>query len=203
MKPFKHAAHFYGREPEITKLVQRVRDQRQTFVIGASGCGKSSLVFAGLIPALSTAQPGRWITVTLRPGDAPLLALHQQLKLTADTALPPADYQVAVNTLLGEPPSAEKLLVVVDQFEECFIQAAPDQQKSFFEALNGWQLAQCAQVFTLRSDFYGEFQASSLASTSAGQISICCPYGTRRCARRSPVRRRMLASMLTKFWWSA
>src|SRR5689334_9600486 len=48
----KDAELFFGREKLIAELVHRVQESRAVFAIGSSGCGKSSLVRAGLIPAL-------------------------------------------------------------------------------------------------------------------------------------------------------
>src|SRR5215211_1985090 len=56
MVPFqaKDARFFYGREREMQNLLLCLRNQRYLFVIGPSGSGKSSLVFAGLLPRLRT-----------------------------------------------------------------------------------------------------------------------------------------------------
>ena len=55
MKPFspKDAQFFYGRAEEVRYMVEHLRNQRLLFVIGPSGSGKSSLVFAGLLPQLA------------------------------------------------------------------------------------------------------------------------------------------------------
>src|SRR5215212_2091328 len=55
MVPFSpdDARFFYGREPEIAEMLQRLRVGRYLLIIGPSGSGKSSLVTAGLLPALA------------------------------------------------------------------------------------------------------------------------------------------------------
>lgn len=65
---------FFARQRQINGLVQRLADNNIIAVLGGSGCGKSSLVRAGLIPHLSTtaAVPGRkgsWYAIEFRPGD--------------------------------------------------------------------------------------------------------------------------------------
>ena len=61
---------FHGRTREIESLVQSLRRHPFMAVIGASGSGKSSLVFAGLLPAMKTSTlfgPGEWLVKTMRP----------------------------------------------------------------------------------------------------------------------------------------
>ena len=50
---------FFGREAQVARLVARLRETRFLATVGASGCGKSSLVLAGLIPALQSAEARR------------------------------------------------------------------------------------------------------------------------------------------------
>lgn len=57
---------FFGREALIKKLVGKINSYPFLAVLGASGSGKSSLVMAGLIPALGLDY------VTIRPGTDPL-----------------------------------------------------------------------------------------------------------------------------------
>src|SRR5215207_9973090 len=69
---------FFGREALVANLVARVERAAFLAVLGASGSGKSSLVRAGLIPALKGgALPGseRWRYIVMKPGDRPLDAL--------------------------------------------------------------------------------------------------------------------------------
>ena len=98
MVPFSEADsdRFFGRDEEIQELLERLRLHPFATVIGPSGSGKSSLVFAGLIPALRRSSlfpadaglrgPGDWLARNLRPGEAPLAALAAALD--GDTADP-------------------------------------------------------------------------------------------------------------------
>jgi hypothetical protein len=77
LRPFQQdEAHlFFGREAQIEDMLARLEDRRFLAVVGTSGCGKSSLVRAGLIPALeqgflSDALPN-WRIAVMRPGSAP------------------------------------------------------------------------------------------------------------------------------------
>lgn len=74
------SALFFAREAQTNGLVQRLTKSNIMVVLGGSGCGKSSLVRAGLIPRLSTSASvpglqGRWYVVEFRPGLDPNSAL--------------------------------------------------------------------------------------------------------------------------------
>ena len=68
-----HADFFFGREVELTSLVERLRVDPTVAVVGPSGAGKSSLVRAGVVPRLR--EQGRWLVYTIRPGSDPFRAL--------------------------------------------------------------------------------------------------------------------------------
>lgn len=74
---------FFGREAQSTELLRRLRQTRFLAVVGTSGSGKSSLVLAGVLPALHggmMAQAGsRWWVALLRPGNNPIVALAHAL----------------------------------------------------------------------------------------------------------------------------
>jgi hypothetical protein len=77
------SAFFFGRgsesEPEtpIGQLVRKVREHPFVMVVGRSGSGKSSLVFAGLVPALRRERNRFWTVLWLRPGTEPLQAIAE------------------------------------------------------------------------------------------------------------------------------
>ena len=98
------ADYFFGRERAVDALVTRAVDACVLAVVGDSGSGKSSLVRAGLLPALARGVlPGseRWTQAVIRPGepvpDADVLAVDQFEELFAlknprafvDALLPP------------------------------------------------------------------------------------------------------------------
>jgi WD40 repeat protein len=183
MRPFTldDGFPFFGRDRESEELVQHLRQSRFLTVIGSSGSGKSSLVFAGLVPRLRKTNlfgPGKWLVRSMRPGERPLAELAQTLG--ADPANPAA----AVAEALKVDPEAKRLLLVVDQFEEVF---TPEQGKSehaadwSFHVLGGKetrdrskseQLCQAllglfnvenvALVLTVRADFYAELMGTPL-----------------------------------------
>ena len=59
----------------IGQLVRKVREEPFVMVVGRSGSGKSSLIYAGLLPALRRERDRFWNVLSLRPGPTPLRAL--------------------------------------------------------------------------------------------------------------------------------
>ncbi len=120
-------------------------------VIGPSGSGKSSAVRAGLLPALAAGVlPGseRWTRVLLRPGEQPGVALAGALG------------GVPLHAALGRVEPGERLLVVVDQFEEVFtVCTEPAERAAFLDELASAAAAdtegRLLVVLALRADFYG------------------------------------------------
>jgi ABC-type thiamine transport system ATPase subunit len=71
------AADCFGRDTETRQLVAAVTARRLVAVVGPSAVGKSSVVRAGVIPALRRrAVPGsdQWLITEMAPGPYPLLA---------------------------------------------------------------------------------------------------------------------------------
>jgi WD40 repeat protein len=128
---------FFGREEQTAELLSLLRQHRFLAVVGTSGSGKSSLVRAGLLPALhggTMAKAGStWEVVVLRPGGDPIDNLARAL-LQADLYDPedaeslPRLVATLTRSRLGlieavkqsDLPEKTNFLVVVDQFEELF-----------------------------------------------------------------------------------
>jgi energy-coupling factor transporter ATP-binding protein EcfA2 len=132
---------FFGREEEVDELLRRLRSNRLLAIVGTSGCGKSSLVRSGLIPALHSgfmAQAGSsWRVAILRPGEDPIGRLAAALD-APDIITAPVEELASTNRVLldvglrrgtrglvevvrqASLPPETNLLIVVDQFEELF-----------------------------------------------------------------------------------
>src|SRR5688572_504307 len=142
LRPFQRdEAHlFFGREEQVEEMLTRLEDRRFLAVVGTSGCGKSSLVRAGLLPALdqgflSDANPN-WRMAVMTPGNAPFDHLAAALVQTpapalADQGMSEATARLQATLRRGPRglieavaesyvPKDTNLLVVVDQFEELF-----------------------------------------------------------------------------------
>ncbi len=86
LRPFERheSLLFFGREEQVDQLLDKLGETHFLTVLGLSGSGKSSLVRAGLLPALEAgglagAGP-RWQVAELRPGDRPFARLAEALR---------------------------------------------------------------------------------------------------------------------------
>jgi WD40 repeat protein len=145
---------FFGREDEVTKLVDKLRHQTSLFIIGPSGSGKSSLVFAGVIPGVTRSHGRDWVVRSLRPGATPERALTDAL----------------------DGDESSRLLLVVDQLEEVFTQAPPGPRALFLARLNDLRADDgCVLVLTMRADFYPQLMASDLWPLRTGEREEIAP----------------------------
>ncbi|KOT51281.1 hypothetical protein ADK43_32400 [Streptomyces rimosus subsp. rimosus] len=163
------APWFFGRERATAALVGRLAervDSAGPLVLAApSGAGKSSLLRAGLLPALRAgALPGsrHWPVRVLTPGAHPLTELAAALAgpgtpcaaSAEELAEAPERCAAAVRAALGPRP---RLVLVVDQFEEAFTACEDSRERrAFVTALcTAARDAPCAVVIGVRADFYG------------------------------------------------
>jgi DNA-binding SARP family transcriptional activator/WD40 repeat protein len=164
------AADFYGRDALIEELVETVAGVSMVTVVGPSGSGKSSLVRAGLIPALREgAIPGSstWLITEMFPGTHPFEELEAALiRVAVDR--PPGFFEdltaderglarVAKQILTGED---DELLLVIDQFEELFSLVSSESVRSqFLETLVAAATdgrSRIRMLLTLRADFFDQ-----------------------------------------------
>ncbi|MFF0747176.1 trypsin-like peptidase domain-containing protein [Streptomyces sp. NPDC004111] len=127
LEPFgaQHAQWFHGRERAVEKVLAAFAGNRRLLMLlGPSGAGKSSLVNAGVLPALADgAIPGsdRWLPLVTRPGRG-LLAQLEESGLPGATDGSLVD---AAEARLAAEPEHDRLLLVIDQFEELLTQPTP------------------------------------------------------------------------------
>ena len=159
---------FFGREALVTELIGRVRDARTVFITGPSGSGKSSLVRAGLIPALRTGglpESGRWLYATMKPGRDPFEALalaFSRLKSPElgryfrEHAGQPGTLNECAESVLSERKD-QRLVIFLDQFEEVFTQIHREEERlAFLNLLTHAASVEGGRVillFSMRSDF--------------------------------------------------
>jgi WD40 repeat protein/energy-coupling factor transporter ATP-binding protein EcfA2 len=159
------AGRFFGRDRLIERLVERVSRQRLVAVIGASGSGKSSLLRAGLLPALAeTDDPPRVLIMT--PRERPL---HEYaIRLAAETGtdpdlltiepLHPDRLAETVEYLAARFSAGAEFILVVDQFEEIFTTCRNPREAAAFVATllaAATDSTRTRVVLSMRSDFYG------------------------------------------------
>lgn len=132
------AKRFFGRGPAIESLRTRIdalfrsRAPGVLVVLGPSGIGKSSLLAAGLLPALerhgldSVPEAAAWPAAVITPGPDPLAALAEALGPPGHSSSPVVDTEASA---AGRP-----MFLVVDQFEEVFT-VDEDRRQRFVTAL--------------------------------------------------------------------
>jgi WD40 repeat protein len=163
---------FFGREAITKKLLQRMSEDgdfgRFLAIVGPSGSGKSSLVKAGLIPALWRGElpsSERWYVVDMIPGSRPLDELEVALtRITSDQSerlnehLRRDSHGLIRLSKIILPDDGSELVIVIDQFEELFSLVEEEQERSHF--LDSLYAAvtdprsRVRVVITLRADFY-------------------------------------------------
>ena len=129
------AEFFFGRDADVQRLLEKLKADRFLAVLGPSGSGKSSLVRAGLLPALPRGAlpggdelarlpccgPGPAADRARRPRSADARAGCGAMQATLDGARRPTSARCTWRSSLalgGRPP--RRVLLVVDQFEEVF-----------------------------------------------------------------------------------
>lgn len=178
----KDADRFFGREMLTARIAGRLHRARFLAIIGASGSGKSSLVRAGVIPALRRgerladgglppANSGNWSILVITPTAHPLGSLaaalvHKEDPVSAMTALEgdlgadPRALIPAARRYLAQT-SSPNLLLVVDQFEEVFtLCRSPEEREAFISSLLDATEPDDPQPITIllvmRADFYAQ-----------------------------------------------
>ncbi len=163
------AEDFFGRDRLVDELLSRLgRSDRQFLaVVGPSGSGKSSVVRAGLLPALRRgALPGsaNWFTTTMVPGGRPFEALETALLRIAVNPpgslleqLSDGDRGILRSVKRILPDDNASVTIVIDQFEELFTGTGDDERDQFLRAIAVAAADPAAAVrfvITLRADFY-------------------------------------------------
>ncbi|MBQ4407351.1 MAG: WD40 repeat domain-containing protein [Bacteroidales bacterium] len=140
LRPFteEESIFFKGRDLYIRQIVKMLEQNKMAFITGASGDGKSSIVYAGVIPYIragfSTAEYNSWVFCDFKPQRNPLESLAhslaEQLNVPFDEVLDELDcgFSGLINIYKksgfyasdGDKKRGKNLLIVADQFEEVF-----------------------------------------------------------------------------------
>jgi energy-coupling factor transporter ATP-binding protein EcfA2 len=170
LRPFEQedSLYFFGRREQTAALLEQLHRSRFLAVVGSSGCGKSSLIRAGLIPSLLggflVEERDAWQIAIMKPGDAPLhnlaAALCQALdKAPSHTRISGlhdalvADHTPAVISYVRPRLGANtNLLLLIDQFEELFSFRGDDEEDLTLQ-LNSQQRRQRAHRRAEADDF--------------------------------------------------
>jgi WD40 repeat protein/serine/threonine protein kinase/energy-coupling factor transporter ATP-binding protein EcfA2 len=171
LKSFQEAdaSDFFGRGALVERLLARLSAKgRFLAVVGPSGSGKSSVVMAGLIPALKQGVlygSQNWYYVQITPGSSPINQLAEALLRIATTVPESLLEQLSssenalndlILALLPEPDS--EMLLVIDQFEELFTLTTDEKERQqtlslLHKAVTSEQ-SHLRVIITLRADYY-------------------------------------------------
>ncbi|NNM23296.1 MAG: hypothetical protein HKO54_07065 [Flavobacteriaceae bacterium] len=174
---------FFGRDEQTLELLQRLHHHRFVAVVGSSGCGKSSLIRAGLIPALKGGYliegSNKWLIATMKPGRDPLRNLVQALLGLSEETISQKAIEENLQSLQEQGSSllidelrklrkekSTNVFLLVDQFEELFrfIMTQKDLAKrdlaiefvNLILELSEQKEIPIYVVITMRSDFIGD-----------------------------------------------
>lgn len=184
LRPFapEESDLFFGREGESEEVLGKLLKNRFVTVIGASGSGKSSLIYCGILPKVrkqKITESSSWRIISFRPGNDPFGNLAEAI---SDDISSSGQQSVDTNTILSELrdnpegitaavkkfliKSEERVLIVVDQFEEIFRYSSLGKANAmiapaarFIDFLVNAVNQSAVNVYTIvtmRSDFIGE-----------------------------------------------
>jgi WD40 repeat protein len=201
LAPFgvRDARWFHGRAASTAALVNRLAERLAgpsvVMVVGASGAGKSSLLNAGLLPAMRSgmlAVPGSetWPQVLMHPGASPVHWLAVRVGEIAEVEAEVVERQIRTDPTAFAATvwqaaggrATRRILLVVDQFEELFTQC-PDraERHDFIRALHAIATpmrqtgaAPAAIVLGLRADRYADCTGHPelMALLDGGQVVV-------------------------------
>jgi WD40 repeat protein len=184
LRPFlpEESDLFFGREGESEEVLGKLLKNRFITVMGASGTGKSSLIYCGVLPRvkrLGADTSAAWKILTFRPGNDPVGNLTEALALAVPDNNDIESLKISIASILASGPeglttvirdliikNSEKILILVDQFEELFrysisgASTMPDSAAvTFVSLLENAVVQQSTEIYsiiTMRSDFIGE-----------------------------------------------
>ncbi|MCG8409894.1 MAG: hypothetical protein MI739_01250 [Bacteroidales bacterium] len=210
LRPFKiDESHlFFGREGQSEEILNKLSEERFVAVIGASGSGKSSLIYCGLVPILHGGFIGEsnseWRIIASRPGNSPIDNLAKAIvdndssdneevdlvrrKLNASNLR--SSSGGLVETLAQSFDfERENILIIIDQFEELFrYKSSKEDQLTYNESEAFVKLLVTANkvkdvpvyiVLTMRSDFIGECSQFQELTELINESNYLVPQMTR------------------------
>ncbi len=174
---------FFGRNDQTLELLQRLHQYHFVAVVGGSGCGKSSLLRAGLIPSLKAGYlvdtSDQWSIAIMKPGQSPLYNLAEAMLQLVNPQVNAVEVAAAVQQIKEEGADVllrilasivtdkkSNIFLLIDQFEELFRfsmeQHDVDKKDEAIDFVNIMlelaqeQLIPVYVVMTMRSDFIGD-----------------------------------------------
>ena len=192
---------FFGRRKQTIEIMKLLREKHFVAIVGGSGCGKSSLIRAGLIPNLKAGfmvgDRSRWNVATMKPGDHPIRNLTTSLLKAMSSSTSSIDNIETIDLHdspefiidLLEKSTDSNTLLLVDQFEEVFrfnnYFGSEENQLEAVEFVS--TLLNLSQrknlpiyiVITMRSDFLGDCDSFYGLPEAMNQCQYLVPRLTR------------------------
>ena len=204
LRPFtREEAHlFFGREGQSKSVLHSLEANNFVAVIGASGSGKSSLIYCGVIPELISQSGKRWSAISTRPGNDPIANLVHSVgalfpgKVHDNDAARLLSGELTIDAWIGNiVPKGESLLLVIDQFEEIFrykktnLSAEGAKEIETFVDLIHSACSSAKNsisvVLTMRSDFIGECSVFQELTDLINRSNYLIPQMTREDFRKA------------------
>jgi WD40 repeat protein/energy-coupling factor transporter ATP-binding protein EcfA2 len=211
LRPFSvEESHlFFGREGQCETVLGYLTRNRFAAVTGASGSGKSSLIYCGLIPALYggfiTEAGSKWRIIATRPGNSPVENLAEAIAFSEKNGATPEElalnkqilYTILRRSSFGlvnavkqtRLAPGENILLILDQFEELFRYKESRKDSTVFNETEAYikllvnALKQTDQpiylVLTMRSDFIGECSQFQELTRLINKSNFLIPQMTR------------------------
>lgn len=211
LRPFSvEESHlFFGREGQCETVLGYLTRNRFAAVTGASGSGKSSLIYCGLIPALYggfiTEAGSKWRIIATRPGNSPVENLAESIAFSEKNSATPEElalnkqilYTILRRSSFGlvnavkqtRLAPGENILLILDQFEELFRYKESRKDSMVFNETEAYikllvnALKQTDQsiyvVLTMRSDFIGECSQFQELTRLINKSNFLIPQMTR------------------------
>lgn len=209
LRPFtpEESHLFYGREKQGEAILEQLSANRFVALIGASGSGKSSLIYCGLVSHLKQGNlegtGTHWNIIATRPGSDPLLNLAKAMRtaiLEKKSGNP--EEKAITSRLESDPDAIQKLLkdyfgekqgntlVIIDQFEELFRYADDAGEDKGIASANRFVdlLVNAVKnkdypvyaVLTMRSDFIGDCSQFQNLTALINQSNYLIPRMSRQ-----------------------
>ena len=211
LRPFtmEESHLFFGREGQSEIVLEFLAKNHFAAVTGASGSGKSSLIYCGLIPTLYggfIAHAGScWKIIAVRPGNSPIENLAEALAVNEQPDLLHDDQQFRKQILLSvlrrssfglvdairqmKIQENENILLIIDQFEELFRFKESRKDSTTFNETEAYikLLVNAIRqkgypiyvVLTMRSDFIGECSQFQELTKLINKSNFLIPQMTR------------------------
>jgi hypothetical protein len=147
---------FYGRESEIHNLCSKILGHRSFVLYGRSGVGKSSIVHAGILPALK--KRGHRVFVVRNYHDS--LSDLLQLFNFGGRENSNIGHKIIEN---GDYPSHDQTVIIIfDQFEEFYLRSLPKFKTDFLlnlQELRNLLTISLKLMFVIREDLLAELDS--------------------------------------------